>query len=261
MSSDPRGAARAHVCLAYDDPADLAAHAQHYLADGLAAGEEVWYVGAARPDRLDERIRFVPTARTYTVGTVVDPAAQVAHYAAATRDALAAGHTGLRVVAEATGLVATPAQLEAFCRYEHLVDRFMCEQPFTAMCAYDRRVLGDTAVARLACLHPRTNADDVPFSLHACAPGGGAAVLSGELDMTSWDLLSATLTCADLPPTGGEVVLQAGDLRFADHRSLLRLHEYALDAGVTVVLRTANAALGRIAGLLELPAVRVEVGR
>jgi hypothetical protein len=261
MSSAPGETPRAHVCVAYDDPTDLRTHAQHFLADGLAAGEQVWYIAADRPAGLDDRVRFVPTGRTYAHGAVVDPAAQVDFYAAATRDAVAAGHTGLRVVAEATELVVTPAQLDAFCRYEHLVDRYMCGHPFTAMCAYDRRMLDATAVARLVCLHPRTNTDDVPFTLHAAQPGEGAAVLAGELDMTAWDLLSATLEAVDLPSTAGEVVLQATGLRFADHRSLLRLQDYALDAGVTVVLRSANAALGRLAGMMELPGVRVEVAR
>ena len=261
MSSEPGETSQGHICVAYADPADLRAHAEHYLADGIAAGEEVWNVAAERPPGLDERVRFVATGRTYPLGAVIDPAVQVDFYAAATLDALAAGHTGLRVVAEATPLVVTPAQLDAFCRYEHLVDRYMRGHPFTAMCAYDRRVLGATAVARLACLHPRTDADDVPFTLHAARPGEGTAVLAGELDMTAWDLLSATLESVDLPPTAGEVVLQATGLRFADHRSLLRLQDYALDAGVTVVLRSANAALGRLAGMLELPGVRVEVAR
>jgi len=42
----------------------------------------------------------------------VDPDAQVRTYAAATGAALAAGFTGLRVVAEATPLVRTPEQLD-----------------------------------------------------------------------------------------------------------------------------------------------------
>ncbi|WP_410574308.1 MEDS domain-containing protein [Amycolatopsis sp. cmx-4-61] len=51
---------------------------------------------------------------TYTTGTVVDPAGQVELYATATAEALAAGFTGFRVAAEATSLVRTPAQLDAF---------------------------------------------------------------------------------------------------------------------------------------------------
>ena len=253
MSSDPSPSI-GHVCLAFDRRAELESQARDFLAAGAAAGERTVFV-AARPPAAP--LPFVPLGATYRDGEVVDPVAQVAAYAAATEEALAAGHTGLRVVADATPLVRTPAQLEAFARYEYRIDRYMRDQPFSAMCAYDRAELGDDVVAQLACMHSESAAA-VPFRLHACPPAEGCAALTGELDLSGDDLLTAALRRADLPATG-EVVLQARGLRFADHRSLIRLHDYARDRGTTVVLRGANRAVGRLAALLDLPLLRVEV--
>ena len=253
MSSDP-GPSHGHVCLAFDSRAGLESQARDFLAAGAAAGERTMFIAATAPAAA---LPFVPLAATYHDGEVVDPVAQVAAYAAATEAALAAGHTGLRVVADATPLVRTPAQLEAFARYEYRIDRYMRDHPFSALCAYDRAELGDDVIAQLACMHTESTAA-APFRLHACPPGEGNAALTGELDLSGDDLLTAALRRADLPATG-EVVLQARGLRFADHRSLIRLHDYARDRGTTVVLRGANRAVGRLAALLDLPLLRVEV--
>lgn len=42
---------------------------------------------------------------------------------AATREALAAGCSGSRMVADASELIRAPAQREAFVQYEHVIDR------------------------------------------------------------------------------------------------------------------------------------------
>lgn len=253
MRSDPSPSS-GHVCLAFDRPAELESQARDFLAAGAAAGERTVFVALDAPAAP---LPFVPLGATYRHGEVIDPVAQVAAYAAATAEALAAGHTGLRVVADATSLVRTPAQLEAFARYEYRIDRYMRDHPFSALCAYNRAELGDDVVAQLACMHTES-AVAVPFRLHACPPAEGAAALTGELDLAGDDLLAAALRRADLP-RGGEVVLQARGLGFADHRSLVRLHEYARSRRTTVVLRGANGAIGRLAALLDLPLLRVEV--
>jgi hypothetical protein len=261
VSSDTRTASpHQHVCFAYDDPATLAAHARGFLADGVAAGQRVWYVAPDRPAGTPAGTRFVDIGAAYPGGAVVDPDAQVAGYAAATRQALAEGCTGLRVMADATSLVRTPEQLAAFTRYEFLADRLSCDGPFAAMCAYDRRVIGDEAVSELAAVHASTN-DPVPFHLRACPSADGTAALTGELDLSTGELLGTALERADLRPAGGEVVLAAGDLRFADHRALVRLDAYGARHGTTVVLRDAPGAVARLVALLDLTRVRVEPAR
>ncbi len=254
MSSDPDPDG-GHLCLAFDSRAELESQARDYLAAGAAAGERTWFLAAVAPALP---LPFMPLGGTYAKGAAVDPAAQVAVYAAATEQALAAGYTGLRVVADATPLVRTPAQLDAFARYEYRAGRYMRDHPFTAMCAYDRAVLGDDAVAQVACLHADSNLA-VPFRLHACPPAEGCAALTGELDPVGDELFTATLRRADLAPAGGEVLLQARGLRFADHGALLRLEQYAVERGVTVVLLGGRPATARLASLLELRRVRVAV--
>ncbi|HEX5996110.1 MAG TPA: MEDS domain-containing protein [Jiangellales bacterium] len=265
-----------HVCWSYDDPAEFDCRARAFLAAGLASGEQIWYVTPDRADDAVERLRgvdgfqealhrgaakIVALGSSYAYDHIVDPPEQVRAYAAATEAALAAGYTGLRVVAEATSLVRTPAQLDAFTRYEHLIDRYMRTHPMSAMCGYDRRALGDSVIAQLACMHQHNNADEVLFRLHACDPGDGCAALAGELDLFNHELFSTALDRADLRPTGGELVVEATNLRFIDHRSLFRLQELARRRAATVVLRMSGSAAARLVDLLDLSQVRVEAAR
>ncbi|MEH0970331.1 MEDS domain-containing protein [Micromonospora sp. CPCC 205546] len=274
ISSQRRDAPGGHICWSYDDPESLADQADRHLAASLAAGERFWYVTPRPSDVVAERLRtrpdfataerrgaaaVVPLLSTYSLDHAVDPAAQVAAYSSATDEALAAGHTGLRVVAEATELVRTPTQLDVFTRYEHLIDRYMRTRPFKAMCAYHRPKLGDRAIAELACMHPQTNVEDLLFHLYAVAPTDGHAALAGELDMSNHELFRTALDRADLRPVDGELVLSADNLRFLDHRTLAHLAEYAQRRGATAVLRTPRPAVARLADLLHLPGIRVEV--
>jgi hypothetical protein len=249
------GGPHEHVCFCYDDDAALSGRARRFLADGAAAGSLLWWVGdSPPPEGFDTHV--VPIGTAYASGVVVDPDAQVRAYAAATGAALAAGFTGLRVVAEATALVRTPEQLDAFARYELMIDGYMATHPFSAMCAYDRRVLAASAIAELACLHTSTNAH-VPFRLHGCAPADGDAVLAGELDMDTEELLEAALRRFPCP-AGDEVVLKATGLRFADHRTLWRLDRWAAEHDRRLVLRGAPDATARVVELLGLEVLRVE---
>ncbi|MFI7604984.1 MEDS domain-containing protein [Micromonospora sp. NPDC049366] len=271
-SSAPNG----HLCWVYDDPTTFASDARDFLLDGLHAGERLWYVCAGPSEPVLARLSAVPALRdalargaaevvplngAYRSGAVVDGPAQVHAYAEATDAALAAGYRGLRVVAEATPLVRTPAQLDAFARYEHLVDRYMRARPFAAMCAYDRRELDARTIAELACLHPHTNAAEAPFQLYATGPLGDRAGLAGELDPTGHDLFATALERADLRPVDGRLVLDAPQLRFVDHRTLLLLRDYGRRRAATVALRSANTAAARLATLLGLPGLEVEAAR
>ena len=260
-----------HVCWSYDEPGTFDAFAEGFLADGVAAGHQVWCVapgGATLARRLRElfpaeirrgAVRVVDFGATYAPGA--GPREQIRVYEDATDAALAAGYRGLRVAADATAMLRTPEQVAAFARYEHHADRLVRARPFSAVCGYDRRALGSAAVARIACLHAGSNVAGLPLRLSACAPGAGAAELSGEVDAASRELFADALALADLRPTGGELVLGAAGLRFADHRALLLLDAYARERDAVLVLRGAPGATAHVAALLELTAVRVEAGR
>ncbi|MET8853899.1 MEDS domain-containing protein [Amycolatopsis sp. NPDC004625] len=269
----PAPRVRDHVCRGYRRPAEFVADAQEFLAEGLAAGERVLYVApgdeAALTGQLreDDRcgegldsgaVQVASVDAAYPSGTVVDPAGQVAVYASATSEALAAGFTGLRVAADVTSLARTPAQVDAFARYEHLVDHFMAAHPMSAMCGYDVGELGGEVVAQLACMHPHANAGATPFHLHGHAQDGSAAALDGDLDLESRELWPLALERAGLRSSAGTIAIDAAGLGFVDHRSLFALADYAERHATTVVLRTRLTTPARLVELLDLPGVRVE---
>jgi hypothetical protein len=261
------------VCRGYRRRDEFAAGAWAFLAAGLAAGERVLYVAPGDPGVIAGQLRaagpFAEGLRsgavqiasvdaTYTTGTVVDPAGQAGLYAAATSEALAAGYTGLRVAADATSLVRTPAQLDAFARYEHLIDRYMATHPMSAMCGYDLGELGEETVAQLACMHPLAQEGATPFHLHGHARDGSAAALDGELDMTVRQWWPLALERAGLRSTAGTIAIDATDLAFIDHRSLFDVADYAERHDTTVVLRTRLTTPARLIELFDLTGVRVE---
>ncbi|GAA2697462.1 MEDS domain-containing protein [Actinoplanes palleronii] len=262
-----------HACWSYGDHQALDEYAKEFLRAGLAAGERIWYVPRPRSQGITDwlrsvsprssrpdPVRIIPWQDAYTAGQVVDPAAQIAAYAAVTDAALADGFSGFRVVADVTAMVRTPEQRDAFARYEYAIGRYMHTAPMRALCTYDRTELGDRVVAELACLHETSHASGVTFQLHA-GPTEDEAILDGELDMASEDLLSGALWRTGLAPSGGEVTVDAGRLRFIDHRSLLLVQRYAQERRMTVVLRTGLSSALHLAELLELPDVRVEMAR
>ncbi|GAA3624477.1 hypothetical protein GCM10022267_08260 [Lentzea roselyniae] len=250
-----------HLCWPFDDFAEFRARAAEFLADGLELGQRACYVArgddlathlATEPvlaealrDGRAEVVRLEPRSATAT------PEEQVKVYAAATRAALRDGFTGLRVAADATALVRSPDSLDAIYRYEHLIDRYMTAQPFSAMCAYHRAELPEPTIARLNSLHPVNNARCAPFRLHATEDG---IALHGEIDSVSLDLLSLALDNAT--PERGALRVDATGLRFIDHHGLLTLHGYARTNAATLVLRSQRSSLTRLVSLLGLNDVK-----
>lgn len=254
---------RDHLCLAFDAPAEFDRQARLFLAEGLERGCRVLYVGESPPSAAElggarpGAVRVAPAAATYGAGLVVDPRGQVREYAAAVAEALADGFTGLRVAAQATSLVRTPEQREAFARYEHLIDRYMTRNPFSALCGYDRVSLGADAVAEIACMHPVASPESTPFRLHA---GDDALAVGGELDRAGLDLfrLAAARARSADGEAPGSVVLDVSGLDFVDHRGVLLLAELGRGWGGEIVLRNAPYGTRKLIGLLEPEGVRVE---
>jgi hypothetical protein len=261
-----------HVCWAYDDPAVFRYRAVEFVTRGVADGYRVFSVtddefarahlagfeviqeavrrGAVRIDSLTQR---------YDAGEVIDPERQVEIYAEATDSALAAGYAGLRAVADVTRLVRTPEQLDAFARYESLIDRYMTGRPFSALCAYNRSELGEDVIAQVACLHPKANSGSTPFHLHAPRDAeAGELALSGELDMVSRDVFPLALARVDSRTRENELVIDATGLRFLDHNSMLALADLAERREATVILRTSGLMPARLIEILDLRNVRVE---
>jgi anti-anti-sigma regulatory factor len=266
-AAEERRTAR-HLCCVYDDAATFHACALAFLADGLARGNRVRFVGSGDVSAMREQLERLPhrgpnavetssVEQSYGARTApVDGPATVATYAAVGRQALADGFTGLRVAADVTAFVRTPAQLDAFARYEHLADRLMVGTAISGLCGLNRAEVGEAAVAQLACLHPEGDTD-TPFRVHA-APDADVAV-SGELDLATADLFPQALERTGLLAKGpDEVVVDVTGLRFIDHRNLIALVDLAHRRRRTVVLRTSREAPARLVAALGLGAVRVE---
>ncbi|GHJ46986.1 hypothetical protein Cs7R123_43280 [Catellatospora sp. TT07R-123] len=257
-----------HLCWAFDTHDEFRTLAARFLADGLAAGQQVVYLaesaGAAELDGFGgfAAARASGAARVqdlsiYDRSLLAEPRAQVRAYAQATEQALAAGYTGLRVAADATPLVRTPADRSAFARYEHLVDVYMTRHPFAAMCGYHRGRLDPAAIAELACMHPLARSSSAPLRLFASDQPGIDMVLAGEVDLAGHALLRTALEHADAAPAGGEISVDARHLTFIDHRGLMRLAEHVQARGGTAVLHTARGATRLLTELLDLPQLRV----
>lgn len=165
-----------------------------YVADGGPAA--LWDHLEDLDASTQAAVQVQSIDKRYPPGTVIESARLVQAYAAATEEALAAGFLGLRVAGEMTSLVRTPEQLDAFARYEHLVDRYMINEPLSGLCGFNKAELGEQTVAQLACMHPTVNEGATPFRLSASTYA--AASLSGELDATSGNLFPRALRLADL---------------------------------------------------------------
>jgi hypothetical protein len=251
-----------HLCWAYTDRATFAGAARAFLADGVAIGQRVTYIGSRSTDALRHDLAgFAGMEELLASGAatvlrldesyrVETESAQDEAYATATRDALDRGFTGLRVVADATDLVLDAAGRDAFIRYEHVIDRRMSAGlPFAAMCGYDRGRLGDDAVAELACVHPLHHGTTTPF--HLFASGEGRLSIAGEVDALSASELERALLRVLSGTRPGTVDLDASRLVFADHRALLALDAAATTAGVAVHLAHPPPVLVRLVTLLR----------
>lgn len=264
-----------HLCWAYRDRAEFRARAAEFMADGIAAGQCIEYVGSGSTGELRAELNELeginadgtglgvsPVGDYYRFtghGDIVDPVAAVAARVDATEKALAAGYTGLGAVVDATAVVRSAEQRAAFARYEHLLDREMCVRPASALCAYDAGELGSAAVAELACLHPLAKAGSAPFRLHAERGVGFALV--GDIDLSCDELFATTLRRVVPLLSGPELVVEGRAVEFIDHRRLFMLTEATQRAGATVVLRNAPATAARVIEILRLPGVRVEEPR
>lgn len=261
MKEELEHAPAGHACLVYADDAQLAAHATAFLAEGVAADERLLYVGDRPSRELLEHLAGLPDAprllrdgvlavmRTedvYDATRPIDPDRQLALYRAVVREALEAGFSGVRVVADGTPIARRPELVAPLRRWEHVADRWIAAGvPLSALCVLDRRVVPAATVAQLTCVHRHAVPEEAPF--HVVGDAVGAA-LGGEVDAFTAPLLRGVL--ADL---GGEVTdLDLADVAFLDHHALAELIAHAeRHGGLTV--RHAPSPVRRLLELVELP--------
>src|SRR6266702_2577323 len=136
-----------HIGWVFDGPAGFDALAAPFLAEGAERCERLMYI-AADPDPAivsglgaaiaSHGVQVASIAEVYGATGVVDPSALLAMFTAIFVDALAAGYRGIGVVADDAPGVTDEARVAAWAPWERIADRFMSENPATAVCAFDR---------------------------------------------------------------------------------------------------------------------------
>jgi hypothetical protein len=240
-----------HVCWAYEDHADFLGLMTDFLGDGLARGQRVAYVAGGDTTSLwghlaplpglgaliaADSVRVISTDHVYAEHPL-DPHDQVATYASATSEAIADGFSGLRVAAEVTSLMSSRAHIDAFARYEFLIDQFMVDRPFAAMCAHDRTGVDPAWSAEMMCMHPLSGPESPSFQLFAGSGSDGE--IRGEIDFHSIDLLDRSLRRVP-GPASSTWTLDVGGLGFCDHRMMEALERFAVERAVRVELLEAT---------------------
>jgi hypothetical protein len=267
-----------HICWVHDDAASLAAAAARFLADGLARGERLLYVGEddgiallrRDPGPLgplddlvaDGRLTLLTLGEAYTGDGAFVPEQQLAFYEAVTRRAIEEGCTGLRVVAELTALAADPRTRDELARWEHLADDFMAAgSGMSALCAYRRDALDADALAAVATVHPLLHVPDgvlpddiAPFSVFV---DDGRVAVTGCVDAFGADRLRRVL--ATSPADAADLAtLDLAGLQFADAAGCRAIATWAQDRlrrGRRVALIGASPLFARVWWLLGYDAL------
>ncbi|MDT0354020.1 MEDS domain-containing protein [Pseudonocardia charpentierae] len=261
-----------HVCWPFRHHDELVAVARGYVAEGLARHERV--VGylpeehlpnmeeqLAGLEGLDEcvergQLQLHPTGALAGMDQPVDSGQGLSTLTAMIGESLDAGFTGLRMFGDMTVRMADPARRAEFVHYEHEADRFCLDHAYTALCAYDRRVLGDAAVAEVACVHPMAHGGLSPFQLSAT--GRADVALAGSVDAFSSVGLLTALQRIGVPAFGVEASIDAAALEFIDHRALVTLDQHVARHRSSLVLQSAPSIVARLIELIPLRAVRLE---
>jgi anti-anti-sigma regulatory factor len=261
-----------HVCWAFDDRANFRSRACEFIADGLAQGLRVKYVGGGLEESLladlnglDDlmgsigrgALQVSSLEAAYPPGSVLYPAERFSALTKAVADALTAGFNGLRVVAEVTSLVRTSEQLEAFAAQEHVSDRLMVTLPYSAMCALNRRELGADSAEALACLHPIATRGSTLFRMYATDNGDLAP--AGELDASVSAQFTRALERVEARTAGADLMFDGTALDFIDHRALFSLRDCAARCGATAVLRTSSSLPARLIKILGIDGIRAQM--
>ncbi len=257
-----------HLGWGYRTRTEFLTGAAQYIADGLAHHQWIQYVGPAGRDVLraeldtlpvDTRhVTVTPATEFYGVddlGDVVDPDTALGLRAATVDEALDAGYSGVRIVADPSVVNTRPEQRDAFARLEFIIDQRMADAPMTALCAYDISRLG-AAAGELICLHPIVGPQSPTFRVYAAE--GAAFALGGDVDPACAEAFSTTLQRIWPVVQEDTVVVDVSGVTFISHRELLSLNSLAQRDDRRVVMRGSSPIVSRLVPLLDLTNVCLE---
>jgi hypothetical protein len=204
----------------------------------------------------DGQLTTASVAQVYGSDGAFDAATQLAVFEQFVTESLAAGFSGLRVVADNTALVSgDEAEFARWIAWEQLTDRFQSERPVTGVCYFDRTRLQERRLDRVGSVHPLVRADDGAAVLPTFRlfHEGGAMVLLGEVDDANIRELREVLVSL---PADRELVVDVSRAQFLDHRTLLAFAQLA-GTQAPVRLFGVKPTLRRLWNVLELPTVGV----
>lgn len=253
-----------HVAWCGDGPDALDRLAVAVFSGAAARGEQMVFVSKdPDPDRLaelDDRHGLIERGELHLVDVrdvydkLFEPPAQLAVMEGFLDRALAAGHTGVCVVADNSSMVAGSSEhFAAWLALEVEAERLRASWPLTGVCYFDRRAVVPGRLADLAVIHPVLSAgfDEPSFQL---VVDGDVVHMVGEVDRFSVDQLHRLLSSST---THNRVVLDLSGLDFIDHRALLTLNQLALE-GHGLRVRAAKPLVRHIWQLLDLQAPALE---
>lgn len=183
-----------------------------------------------------------------TYREILDPAAQLAIFEQQLDGALAAGHTGLCVVADNSRLVdGSDEQFAAWLAWEATTEWLQAHRPVTGVCYFDRQTVPSDRLADLAAIHPVLSTDFEKPSFQLFVDDDAVAVVC-ELDTSCAEQLRRVFSSLPKRP---DLVLDFSGVEFIDHRALLILNEVA-GAGDGLAVRGAKPIVQRIWRFLDV---------
>jgi anti-anti-sigma factor len=263
--SHPVGRTRGdHLCWGYRDYDRFRHTAAAFLEEGRRAGEQLLFVGEGSVSSLlddlalwsarDEvlatgQLTVQPLAEVYDSMADLDVEGQVAAFRALSRNALAAGYSGLRVAADVTGLTRSAGDWERFAAYELAVDEMMSTHPATGMCGW--REASAARPGALSALHRYQHRELGPV-VFAVRRRDSVLHLSGEVDASVADDLAAVLQAVELHGTR-TVQLDLSELDFIDVAGTRALAQFCDTAPGGVRILGALDGVSRCLDLFGLP--------
>jgi ABC-type transporter Mla MlaB component len=268
---DPGGLGhRNHVCWPYQHHGQFRDAAIQYVSDGLLLGERVvcvvddddvdalvglgHVVGHGSPTAHDPALQFMSLSEAEGQMSPGRPEDRLAFYDAAVRQALADGYSGLRVLAEVTGLLVDPDRRPDQVSWEHLADEYMASNDgLSAMCAYRTDLLGSDAVADVACVHPVVREDEASNGFRLFFESDRLA-LAGTVDCFNADRLTRTLERSHVQRD--QLTLDLGLLDFIDVQGVLVIANWGrrlAERAGSLRLVGVPGSMERVWDILELP--------
>jgi hypothetical protein len=194
-----------HIGWVFSDLDGFAAIAVPFLAAGAALGQRLMYIGAEPTPAVTSRLASLCPEGVQTAGVpevygptgAFDPPGLLAFFAAIFVDALNAGYTGLRVAADTTPMVTGNADMSIWYQWEMIVDRFIAENPASALCAFNGDEVDVNRLRHLASVHPLSSASGPVPRFRLFAEQG---CLRAEGTIDSFAVSQIPLALDALPP-------------------------------------------------------------